>query len=193
MAKRTPTYYMATAFEGGTNYGGQSLVTADRSKALEMGQSVADKTGHQTQLYYYGSGKPRKLKTFKPQTKTNPKIGPKLTKVRIKVGKGKGARVVSGVAKKVAGRVRVWVTEGVAKGLPKRYQRNPQAKLLVKGANLSSDQLQKVLAKFVNRHIAVGPGKRYATERDWINDHAFRFTKSGQLSGKWAEPYYMAD
>lgn len=66
---------------------------------------------------------------------------------------------------------------------------------LIKGENLTPSQLAQVKAAFVNRFSAIGEGKHYPTDQAWIVDHAFYFSKQGQLSQrhKHCEPYYMAD
>ena len=66
---------------------------------------------------------------------------------------------------------------------------------LVKGADLSPMQKRQVLSAFVYRHLAIGEGKHYASEEAWVNDHAFYFTKRGDLANrpKFAEPAFMAD
>lgn len=79
-----------------------------------------------------------------------------------------------------------------AKRSPNSRRTNPQAKL-VKGVNLTYEQRRQVLQAYVNRYHAIGPGKHYKNDDEWVNDHAFRFTKTGRLSGKWAEPHYMAE
>lgn len=66
---------------------------------------------------------------------------------------------------------------------------------LIKGAKLTADMRRQVYAAYVHRHHAIGQGKYYATENDWLVDHAFYFTKEGQLSRKHGhcEPHYLAD
>jgi len=66
---------------------------------------------------------------------------------------------------------------------------------LIKGKDLTSDQLRQVLSAYVHRFHAIGPDKFYKTEKDWILDHAFYFTKQGRLSNrhKHCEPAFMAE
>lgn len=66
---------------------------------------------------------------------------------------------------------------------------------LVKGANLTQSQREKVLSAFVHRHLAIGEGKYYKTEQDWILDHAFYFRKDGELplKPKHCEPAFLGD
>ena len=73
-------------------------------------------------------------------------------------------------------------------------ERKRQMKL-IKGENLDATQRIQVFASFVNRHHSIGKGKYYATDNDWLVDHAFYFTKDGRLSAKHnhCEPHFMAD
>lgn len=66
---------------------------------------------------------------------------------------------------------------------------------LIKGENLTEDMRRQVYAAYVYRHLGIGPGKHYATDNDWLIDHAFYFTKAGRLSNKHnhCEPAFMAD
>lgn len=75
-----------------------------------------------------------------------------------------------------------------------RGMKNPADKL-IKGANLTADQRRQVYAAYVNRFHAIGPGKHYRNDTEWLHDHAFAFNKSGKLSGrrKWAPPHYVAN
>lgn len=72
--------------------------------------------------------------------------------------------------------------------------KNPADKL-IKGANLTADQRRQVYEAYVNRFHAIGPGKHYRNDTEWLYDHAFAFNKSGKLSGrrKWAPPHYVAN
>ena len=66
---------------------------------------------------------------------------------------------------------------------------------LVKGSELNDSQRRQVYAAYVNRFHAIGTGKYYATDNDWLVDHAFYFTKEGKLSRNHnhCEPHYLAD
>ena len=66
---------------------------------------------------------------------------------------------------------------------------------LIKGKDLSKKQLQEVKSAFVHRWFVIGEGRKYLTEQDWINDHAFYITILGHLAHKpfYCEPVYMAD
>lgn len=66
---------------------------------------------------------------------------------------------------------------------------------LVKGVDLSDDMRRQVWAAFVYRHHAIGTCKYYATEQDWLVDHAFWFTKGNRLAlnRKYCEPAFMAE
>ena len=81
--------------------------------------------------------------------------------------------------------------------------RNPQAKL-IKGDRLTDAQRRQVLAAFIYRltfenqrehpaQVKRAGGKVTMSDDQWIREHAFRFTKSGRLSGRYAEPQYMAE
>ena len=66
---------------------------------------------------------------------------------------------------------------------------------LVKGADLTEDMRRQVWAAFVYRHHGIGENKYYATEQDWLVDHAFWFTKDNYLAlnRKHCEPAFMAE
>lgn len=65
---------------------------------------------------------------------------------------------------------------------------------LVKGTNLTPQQLQEVKACFVHRHLAIGKDKYYYSEQDWIINHAFYVRKDGHIANKsnHCEPAFMA-
>lgn len=65
---------------------------------------------------------------------------------------------------------------------------------LIKGSELTASQISQVKAAFIYRHAAIGEGLWYKTEQAWIEDHAFYFTKAGNLSRrhKFAQPWFMA-
>lgn len=68
--------------------------------------------------------------------------------------------------------------------------------MLIKGKDLTAVQLFEVLRTFVNRNHAIGEGKRYESEMDWVFDHAFYFIKDGSRLNrkrKYCLPKYFAD
>jgi hypothetical protein len=80
---------------------------------------------------------------------------------------------------------------------------NPQAKL-IRGDRLTDAQRRQVLVAFVYRltyenqkehpsAVRQTGGKVQMSDDQWIREHAFRFTKSGRLSGRYAAPVYMAE
>jgi hypothetical protein len=82
-------------------------------------------------------------------------------------------------------------------------KRNPQAKL-VRGDKLTDAQRRQVLNAFIYRltfenqrqhpaQVKQAGGRVTMSDGQWIREHAFRFTKSGQLSGRWAEPHFLAE
>jgi hypothetical protein len=64
---------------------------------------------------------------------------------------------------------------------------------LVKGIHLTPPQTREVLNAFVYRHLEIGEGKAYPTEKHWLYDHAFYIRKDGHLAQKPArcEPYWF--
>ena len=67
--------------------------------------------------------------------------------------------------------------------------------MLIKGSELTADQLKQVQGAYVYRYHSIGEGKAYSSEQAWIEDHAFHFTKLGNLSKthKHCLPAFMAD
>lgn len=65
---------------------------------------------------------------------------------------------------------------------------------LIKGASLAHKQLAEVKSRYAYRFVAIGKDKYYATEQDWIINHAFYVNKDGTLSNKHkhCEPVSMA-
>lgn len=77
---------------------------------------------------------------------------------------------------------------------------------LVKGRLLTNVQRQRALLMFVHRYtgqhkpqwvtsgrIGTDSPPMYATDVDWINDHAFYINKDGTLSLRSCEPHYIAE
>jgi hypothetical protein len=66
---------------------------------------------------------------------------------------------------------------------------------LIKGENLTRQQVTEVKARYVNRFLAIGDGKYYRDEESWIKDHAFHVRKDGKLSNRHhrCEPAFMGD
>lgn len=64
--------------------------------------------------------------------------------------------------------------------------------MLIPGPLLTDPQRRQVLAAYVHRHTAIGPGKYYSSDEDWIRTHAFHFTKQGHLARNrhYAEPFF---
>jgi hypothetical protein len=62
---------------------------------------------------------------------------------------------------------------------------------LIKGNQLSADQKRQVLAAYVNRHLDTTS----RSDSEWLEKHAFYFTRSGQLSmkHKHCEPAFTAE
>lgn len=68
---------------------------------------------------------------------------------------------------------------------------------LIRGARLTPEQRAQVLAAFVHRGQAIGPGKAYPSETAWLREHAFYFTTErgrARLSHRrYAQPAFLAN
>lgn len=66
---------------------------------------------------------------------------------------------------------------------------------LIKGKDLSKNQRSQILSRYIYRHLAIGEGKYYKTEQDWLFDHAFYFKQNGQLDERYnhCEPHYITE
>lgn len=86
------------------------------------------------------------------------------------------------------------VKRAVKKTAKKAVRRSGNPKL-VKGTQLTAKQRDQVLRTFVNRYRAIGPGKAYKSDADWVNRHAFYITAAGNVSSRpgYAEPDYLAN
>lgn len=65
--------------------------------------------------------------------------------------------------------------------------------MLIPGPRLNARQIELVERAYVHRSTAIGPGKYYTSDDDWIRHHAFHFTQDGSrlvYNRRYAEPYY---
>lgn len=68
--------------------------------------------------------------------------------------------------------------------------------MLIRGNRLTARQREQVLAAYVHRDHAIGDGKEYRDDADWVNRHAFYFLKDGSrlaLNRHHCEPDFMGD
>ncbi len=65
---------------------------------------------------------------------------------------------------------------------------------LIRFAQLNHTQQKAVFTQFVNRHHAIGEDRRYTTDLEWAEDHAFYVKNDGTLANKptYCEPAFMA-
>jgi hypothetical protein len=62
--------------------------------------------------------------------------------------------------------------------------------MLIKGEDLTEEQVKMVKAAFVYRYLSI------LSDDEWIKQHAFHFLKDGtrlSFKHKFAEPHYMAE
>ena len=66
--------------------------------------------------------------------------------------------------------------------------------MLVRYNALTRRAKAQVKARYVYRHIAIGEGRAYASDVEWLQDHAFYVRKDGELDNRYhhCEPACMA-